>query len=168
MNKYLLKTKDILSTHRGGITGATIGAGIGYNYGETDVLGKKRTTFTKVMDGISGGIFGGYLGSSFDRERVYNKYFKDAKYHYEQNNTRSGQSNSGRGQGYRYGRTRTKADIYKDLNMPSDIKTKREATKHYRKEALKDIRIGEVVLRICRSLTKLGKILRDIPMALKN
>ncbi len=129
MNKYLEKIANSVSYHpniKAGLIGAAIGGAAGYlpktKYEDGKV--KKRTMKERVIDGtLLGAVGGGYGAFSFGRFKV---------------NGRNSSSYDNFKRGQSYSKARTVHDIHSDLQFPNGgFKTKMEATKHYKKMAMK-------------------------------
>lgn len=129
MNKYLEKIANFVTYHpsvKAGVIGAALGGAAGYlpktKYEDGKV--KNRTRKERVIDGALLGTVGGAHGAfSFGKYKVngYNSSSYD--------NFKRGQS---------YSKARTVHDIHSDLGFPKGgFKTKMEATKHYKKMAMK-------------------------------
>ena len=126
-NVYLEKIAK-LTDYAGAALGGTLGAGLSYS-SKRDAVGKKYTISERILNGVSGGLGGAWIGhnlhTSLRAVRNYRnyEYYKDA---YKNRKT-----------GFK-SKTSSIHGLHKDLEMPiGGFKTKAEATKHYKKMAMK-------------------------------
>lgn len=124
-NKYLEKIAK-LTNYAGAAIGGTLGAGLSYS-SKRDVTGKKYTKSERILNGVSGGLSGAWLGHNIHAMLRTFRDYKKYKDTYKNGNP-----------GFK-SKTSSIHDLHKDLEMPvGGFKTKAEATRHYKKMAMKN------------------------------